>query len=108
MEARGQAGHRRVGECRMTITSFIGAPDVSWEVSITKDGIWPTTWRWEVRRKQENPYDYKYRFGTSLTKDRARRKALKVKRSIEDDDVKEVYRRSEHSSSSAHTARTPV
>ena len=67
-------------------------PDVEWEIEVTRNGVWPAIWRWKVGRHQRNPYDYDVRFGETFSKDRARRKALKAKRSMEEDDVKVVYR----------------
>ena len=64
---------------------------VEWEIEITRNGIWPTPWRWQVVRRQRSPYDFTVRSGDAFTKDRARKKALKAKRSIENDDVKVVY-----------------
>lgn len=63
--------------------------EVSWEVEITHDGWWPFKWSWTVERRIG--YDVKWRRGDALTKDRARRKALAAKRSMQEDDVTVVY-----------------
>jgi hypothetical protein len=60
---------------------------VTWETRITRNGSWPTPWRWEVWRKQHDPIDVKLRTGYAVSKDRARRKALRAKLSMERDDV---------------------
>jgi hypothetical protein len=59
-----------------------------WEVTIERDGLWPTPWRWRVWAK--GPGDYRLRSGETFTKDRARRKAMKAKLSMERDDVRVV------------------
>jgi len=59
-----------------------------YEIEIRKNGMWPTRWSWAVRRRDG---DYGFRLGQAFTKDRARRKALKAKRSMEVDDVKVVH-----------------
>jgi hypothetical protein len=62
-------------------------PDtVVWETEITRNGIWPTSWCWEVWRKQG--YERDLRTGYAMTKDRARRKAAEARISMERDDVK--------------------
>ena len=69
------------------------APELTWEIEIKRDGvIWPFVWSWRVVRREGRPsYGTSVRSGDSLTKDRARRKALKAKRSMQDDDVTVVY-----------------
>lgn len=62
--------------------------DVEWEIEIKHDGIWPTPWMWHVSGTRRSPWDYNSRFGFATTKDRARRKAIKAKRSMETEDVK--------------------
>jgi hypothetical protein len=73
------------------ITNEQSYPQVEWQVEIKKNGFWPLRWSWVVHRRQVNPYNSSCRIGESFTKDCARRKALKVKRSMEDDDVRVVY-----------------
>lgn len=72
------------------MTAF-ASPSAEWEIEITHDGMWPFRWRWHVTRilRYVGPphYESSHRHGDSLTKDRARREALKAKRSIEEDDV---------------------
>jgi hypothetical protein len=62
------------------------ADEVRWEVTIERRGMWPTRWCWAVWRKA--PGDYRFRMGDAFTKDRARRKAIKAKVSMERDDVR--------------------
>jgi hypothetical protein len=59
-----------------------------WEVKIERNGIWPTPWCWEVWCK--DGVNYRLRRGETFTKDRARRKAMKAKVSMERDDVRVV------------------
>jgi hypothetical protein len=59
--------------------------DTRWEVTIERSGEWPTPWRWAVWRKGTGPYGL--RMGRAITKDRARRKAIKARLSMERDDV---------------------
>lgn len=57
------------------------------KIVIEHDGVWPTKWRWVVRRSFASPDGYASRSGYTFTKDRALKAALKAKRSIENDDV---------------------
>jgi hypothetical protein len=67
------------------------------EIKIERNGMWPFYWRWSVMRDeidergQSTPSAFAFRFGEATTKDRARRKALKVRRSLEEDDVRVVW-----------------
>lgn len=70
-----------------------GDSGVHFEVELEHDGIWPTRWTWTVRREERDelgaiPGTFSVRFGDALTKDRARRKALRARRSMEADDVR--------------------
>lgn len=58
---------------------------VRWEIDIRRDGMWPTVWTWKVWRK--DGIHYSLRTGDAMTKNRARREAVKAKLSMERDDV---------------------
>ncbi len=51
-------------------------------IEIKKDGMWPVRWTWYVWGD-----NYDLRMGFAVTKDQARRKAIKAKHSMEIDDV---------------------
>jgi hypothetical protein len=71
-----------------------GLPGVHFELDIARDGMWPTVWSWTVRREERDERgwpvigSYATRSGDTFTKDRARRKALRARRSMETDDVR--------------------
>ena len=53
--------------------------DDDFKIEITHDGMWPLTWSWKLRRS----YPWAFRCGDALTKDRALRRALEAKRSVQ-------------------------
>lgn len=59
--------------------------DIRWEIEIRRSGTWPTVWRWSVYCWDGNHSSI--RTGDAITKNRARREAIKAKLSIERDDV---------------------
>jgi hypothetical protein len=61
---------------------------VTYEVEIENMGDWIGRWRWTVVQRGDG---YKIRMGRAMTKDRARRKALRAKRRMEVDDVTVVH-----------------
>jgi hypothetical protein len=61
-----------------------------WTTEITRDGMWPTKWRWNVQRHRRHPFELDSRGGEALTKERARRKAIRARLSMERDDVRIV------------------
>ena len=66
------------------------------EIEITKDGMfWPFVWRWKLVYHGEGwpspGARWARRSGEALTKDRARRRALAVKRQIEEDEVYVIH-----------------
>jgi hypothetical protein len=69
-------------------------PGVHHRVEIERTGIWPTAWSWAVYREEVDAAgyyvsgSYAMRRGAAFTKDRARRKALRARRSMEQDDVR--------------------
>ena len=59
---------------------------VTWEVELTRDGMFPFPWRWKVVMFIGGRYE-RSRQGDALTKDRAHRKAAAAKISMTQDDV---------------------
>lgn len=61
---------------------------MTFEIKIEHDGMWPTKWSWVVTKRGNSLGDFACRSGEALTKDRARRKAIEAKLSMENEDVK--------------------
>jgi hypothetical protein len=76
-------------DVRLELQEASMTEQVNYEIEITRGGMWPTVWKWSVRTVYPAPYASRY--GDAITKDRARRKALKAKRSMERDDVRVIY-----------------
>lgn len=83
----------------MTFATFavhaapVQEPDF-YEINIKHNGMWPFTWSWDVVQRRPRPIVAEFiamRSGDALTKDRARRKALKAKASMETEDVTVTY-----------------
>jgi hypothetical protein len=66
-----------------------GIEPTTWEIEITRDGMWPFVWEWQTWKRWG--YKQDLRVGSAMTKERARKKALAAKRSMENDDVRVTY-----------------
>ena len=59
------------------------------EMEIEHDGMWPTTWSWKVTSWHPE-HGLLLRMGSAISKDRAIRKAIRAKHSIDRDDTRVV------------------
>lgn len=64
--------------------------EVFFQTNVTKDGKWPYKWQWEVV-KEVRTYkycsDWQFRMGCCSTRRGARRKALRARIKMENDDL---------------------
>jgi hypothetical protein len=64
--------------------------DNHWEITITRrDGFWPCKWEWSVEYNNHDLSNWQFfrRRGATFTKNRASKKVVKARTSIEIDDL---------------------